>query len=244
MSFISNLFEIAGDNSRSPQTKEELRTWLEEYCRGWRNHGEPNTWDVTSVTDMSELFEFLGTFNAPLDQWDTSQVTDMRGMFSNASSFNQPITFDTSQVTDMQDMFREATAFNQPLTFDTSQVTEMEGMFYEASSFNQPLTFNTSQGTNMDYMFDDATAMTFPRPRVDDSSSEEEAEPCEDNHRQLCCVCVVRCVDTVCLPCGHLCMCWHCATRVLNLSTKCPICRKQIESVKKVYYAGVEQVEE
>ena len=44
-----------------PTTKEELRTWLEEYCEGVTSHGEPNTWDVTSVTDMSELFAGLGT---------------------------------------------------------------------------------------------------------------------------------------------------------------------------------------
>ena len=66
-----------------------------------KNHGEPNTWDVRVVTDMSHLFRDMETFNAPIDQWNTSEVTDMSGMFNNASSFNQPITMDTSQVTDM-----------------------------------------------------------------------------------------------------------------------------------------------
>ena len=43
-----------------PKTKEELQEWLIEYCRGTKNHGEPNTWDVTRVTDMSWLFyDFL-----------------------------------------------------------------------------------------------------------------------------------------------------------------------------------------
>jgi hypothetical protein len=109
-----------------PTTKKELRTWIEEYCRGEKNHGEPNTWDVTSVTDMSELFHELETFNAPIVQWDTSQVTNMFCMFWGATAFNQPLTFDTAQVTDMSSMFYEATAFNQPLTFDTSQVTDMD----------------------------------------------------------------------------------------------------------------------
>ena len=58
-----------------PTTKQELRTWLVDYCRDVKNHGEPNTWDVTLVTDMSELFANLVTFNAPIDQWDTSKVT-------------------------------------------------------------------------------------------------------------------------------------------------------------------------
>ena len=52
----------------TPQTKEELRIWLEEYCRGEKNHGEPKTWDVTNVTDMSELFKDMETFNEPIDQ--------------------------------------------------------------------------------------------------------------------------------------------------------------------------------
>ena len=105
-----------------PTTKQELRTWIEEYCRGEKNHGEPNTWDVTLVTDMSELFKDMPLFNAPIDQWDTSKVTTMRHVYG-AIAFNQPLTFDTSQVTDMQACFWSARAFNQPLTFDTSQVT-------------------------------------------------------------------------------------------------------------------------
>jgi len=87
--------------------------------------------------------------------------------------------------------------------------------------------------------------MTYPGPRVGDSEEkEEEAKPCGEQHRERCCVCTVRCVDTICLPCGHLCMCWHCATRVLNRDKKCPICRKQIELLKPVFYAGIEPEEE
>ena len=68
-----------------PTTKQELRAWIEEYCRGEKNHGEPNTWDVTLVTDMSELFRDMPLFNAPIDQWDTSQVTNMSWMFMMAT---------------------------------------------------------------------------------------------------------------------------------------------------------------
>ena len=79
--------------------------WIKEYDGGVKNHGEPNTWDVTLVTDMSKLFINMKTFNAPIDQWNTSQVTDMCSMFDGASSFNQPITMDTSKVTIMDSMF-------------------------------------------------------------------------------------------------------------------------------------------
>ena len=157
-----------GSNAGGPQPKtmEELREWLEEYCKGVKNYGEPNTWDVTLVTDMSCLFENLEKFNAPIDQWNTSEVTDMSSMFEGATSFNQPITMDTSKVTDMSSMFEGATSFNQPITMDTLKVTDMSRMFHSASSFNQPLTMDTSKVTDMDYMFLGAKAMTYPKPSL------------------------------------------------------------------------------
>jgi surface protein len=159
---------ISNNNARfkaggpQPRTKKELRSWLKEYCRGVKNHGEPNTWNVTLVTDMSNLFYDMKTFNAPIDQWDTSQVTNMSNMFMWATSFNQPIAMDTSKVTNMSNMFRYASSFNQPITMDTSNVTDMRGMFEDASSFNQAITMDTSKVTDMKSMFDDATAMTHP----------------------------------------------------------------------------------
>ena len=99
--FPSSIFLQAAPQ---PKTKEELQEWLREFCEGVKNHGEPNTWDVTLVTDMSKLFLGMKKFNAPIDQWNTSQVDDMSMMFWGASSFNQPITMDTSQVTDMNGM--------------------------------------------------------------------------------------------------------------------------------------------
>ena len=138
-----------GDKKKQPQpqTKQALRTMLAEYCEGKISYGEPNTWDVTLVTDMSELFEHFDEFNARIDRWDTSQVTDMNCMFNGASSFNQPITMDTSKVTNMYCMFFGASSFNQPIKMDTSKVTDMISMFEEASSFNQPITTRGSRWT-------------------------------------------------------------------------------------------------
>ena len=117
---------------QKPTTKRELRAWIEQYCRGEKNHGEPNTWDMTLATNMSELFRDMPLFNAPIHQWDTSQVTNMSWMFMMATLFNQPLDWDTSNVTGMSYMFYGADAFNQPLTFNTSQVTHMGVMFANA----------------------------------------------------------------------------------------------------------------
>ena len=97
-----------------PQTKEALETMIKKYDEGKMSYGEPNSWDVTLVTDMSHLFNGMTKFNAPIDQWNTSQVINMYCMFDGASSFNQPITMDTSKVTDMDDMFDGATAMTHP----------------------------------------------------------------------------------------------------------------------------------
>ena len=92
MSFSFPLFPVSSQQVARPQpkTKNELKTWIEEYCEGVKNHGEPNTWDVTLVTDMSWLFGKMKKFNAPIDQWNTSQVTDMNNMFMGADAMTHP----------------------------------------------------------------------------------------------------------------------------------------------------------
>ena len=113
-------------------------------------------WDVSLVTDMSELFKDKADFNVNISAWDTSQVTTMRQMFRLASTFNQDIgSWDTAQVTDMLQMFFSATVFNQDIgSWNTAQVTNMGKMFESATVFNQDIgSWNTAQVTNMRQMF-------------------------------------------------------------------------------------------
>jgi surface protein len=56
-------------------------------------------------------------FNQDISSWDVSNVTNMSDMFYNAASFNQDIgSWNVSGVTDMSYMFVNATAFNQDLS--------------------------------------------------------------------------------------------------------------------------------
>ncbi|MFX1320092.1 MAG: BspA family leucine-rich repeat surface protein [Promethearchaeota archaeon] len=144
-----------------------------EECKNLGTSGNMNSWDVSSVTNMHNMFDGASSFNQPLDNWDVSSVTDMRFMFGGASSFNQPlINWNVSSVTDMRGMFGAASSFNQPLeNWDVSSVTDMSVMFDETPSFNQPLdNWDVSSVTDMGYMFSYALSFNQPLDNWDVSS--------------------------------------------------------------------------
>ncbi|SVE17543.1 uncharacterized protein METZ01_LOCUS470397, partial [marine metagenome] len=90
---------------------------------------------TSDITDMSRLFDqaydSFTAFNADISSWDVSSVTDMSQMFYDAPLFNQDISlWDVSSVTDMSYMFYCASVFNQDISsWDVSSVTNMEEMF-------------------------------------------------------------------------------------------------------------------
>ena len=93
------------------------------------------SWCVDDITDMSELFRYLRTFDEDISGWNVGQVTDMEAMFRGASSFNQDLSmWNTSSVTTMSSMFLQASSFNGKISsWNTSAVTDMSWMFSEAS---------------------------------------------------------------------------------------------------------------
>ena len=115
-----------------------------------------NNWDVSSVTDLSYMFNGATAFNGNISEWDTSKVDDMSYMFYNADAFNQDIGgWDVSSVTDMNNMFAYANVFNQNIGgWNTSNVDDMNYMFYSTGAFNQDLnSWDTSKVTNMAGLF-------------------------------------------------------------------------------------------
>ena len=113
-------------------------------------------WDVSSVTNMYGMFAYARNFSQPLNNWDVSQVTDMRVMFDSAGFFNQPLNnWDVSSVTAIYAMFRNASSFNgDVIEWDVSSVSAMPSMFLSASSFNQNISaWDVSKVTNVNYMF-------------------------------------------------------------------------------------------
>ena len=88
-------------------------------------------WDVSNVTRMSNMFNGATVANPDTSLWDTSNVTNMRVMFQNAVQANPDTSgWDTSKVTLMDFMFAGASAADPDvLNWDVTAVTDMSSMF-------------------------------------------------------------------------------------------------------------------
>ena len=68
-----------------------------------QNFGDVNTWDVSRLTSMSHLFHAIpgaSAFNDNIGDWNVSSVTDMSDMMDDCSTFNADISnWDVSRVT-------------------------------------------------------------------------------------------------------------------------------------------------
>jgi len=101
-------------------------------------NGNITSWDVSNVTNMSDMFELATNFNQNISSWDVSSVTNMANMFDGADSFNQPIgSWDVSNVTNMSTMLRTP-SFNQNLgNWNISNVTNF-GSFMTLTTSDMP----------------------------------------------------------------------------------------------------------
>ena len=93
-----------------------VNLWYDSKQEATLQYGDINTWDVSRVTNMSNLFSNKLNFNSNIGNWDTSNVTNMENMFAVTGpildgpydfySFNQDIgNWNTSNVTNMRGMF-------------------------------------------------------------------------------------------------------------------------------------------
>jgi surface protein len=52
-------------------------------------NGDISSWDVSNVTNMSDMFFQATSFNGDISNWDVSNVTNMSEMFQYANSISE-----------------------------------------------------------------------------------------------------------------------------------------------------------
>ncbi|KAG7357648.1 lipoprotein [Nitzschia inconspicua] len=123
-----------GENGPPPLTNETLREAVRKYCRFMDMYRYP----FGNKDDMETI---ACTYGFPIDSWNVSQVTDMSELFRERPDFDRYIgSWNTSNVTNMYRMFYHARTFNQDIgRWDVSNVTSMSEMFYWAYRFNRDI---------------------------------------------------------------------------------------------------------
>jgi len=96
-----------------------------------------SNWNVSNVTNMSNMFKGITNFTQDITNWDVSNVVNMKGMFSNTTNFNQDISkWDVSNVVNMENMFKDSTSFDQDISnWNVTNTVNMENMFQNTSRF-------------------------------------------------------------------------------------------------------------
>ncbi|MEP1488440.1 MAG: BspA family leucine-rich repeat surface protein [Algibacter sp.] len=94
-----------------------------------------NSWDVSEITKMNDVFREASAFNGDIGGWDTGNVTNMNSMFLGASAFTGDIgAWDVSSVAYMAWMFGRTSAFNQDLgSWNLSSIMAMNSLFTGAT---------------------------------------------------------------------------------------------------------------
>ena len=88
-----------------PKTKDELKRIINERIKEEGNEVDLNDIDVSQIKDMSYLFDETD-FNGDISNWDVSNVTNMSNMFFECETFNQDISsWDVSNVKSIIDIF-------------------------------------------------------------------------------------------------------------------------------------------
>ena len=164
LTFLLVFISIFG-YAQTPITDANIQTavdlWVSDSAAATTTYGNISNWDVSQITNMSELFFGKTTFNDDISNWDVSSSINMDYMFFGAEAFNQDIgTWNVSSVTNMRGMFDNATSFNKDISnWNVSSVTNMSYMFDAAHTFNQDVSsWDVSSVTTMDSMFISAYA--------------------------------------------------------------------------------------
>jgi surface protein len=159
--------------------REYIKNWdvsrVTDMSELFLNHTEfdedLNDWDVSNVTNMTMMFHMCHKFNRPLNKWKVSKVEKMGFMFAGCNVFNQPLDkWDVSNVEDMGFMFHSCYKFNQDLSsWDVYNVKDMIRMFERCYDLKINPNWIVKKGTQTEYIFNytDFAGEDFKRSNID-----------------------------------------------------------------------------
>ena len=140
-----------------PETKEELIENIEELMQS--DIYDFNCIDTSKITDMSSLLEnIVIERNFDVSGWDVSNVTNMTNLFHGCENFDCDLSnWNVSNVTSMMGMFSSCEIFEGKGldNWNVSKVENMRNMFTYCRKFNGKSieNWNVSNVTNMSSMF-------------------------------------------------------------------------------------------
>lgn len=117
--------------------KQSLRVILHSYLSGRIKYTDIRKWNVSRVSDMSDVFSYIisteqinDSING-IQDWDVSRVTNMENMFEGSIDFNQPLNWDIKNVKNTKNMFANCQWFRVPFELkNASKLVEVENMFW------------------------------------------------------------------------------------------------------------------
>ena len=157
VTLMNNMFANAGNSASS-----------------WEIAGDISKWNLSKVTNLSGLFQYIGTNGASIDldlsDWNVSNVTNLSDMFNwfgrYASSVHLNLkNWDVSSVTNMYNMFyylgssASSIDIGDLSNWNVSNVTTFQNMFrYIGNNCNEAMVrglsaWNISSTANIDGMF-------------------------------------------------------------------------------------------
>ena len=105
-----------------------------------KKYGNPGEWDVSRVTNMSNLFEGILLDDCEfLRSWNVSNVTDMNYMFYDViglTKLDSISEWNISNVKNMSCMFGKSNMSVDISLWDISNVNDKESMFQEGTVSN------------------------------------------------------------------------------------------------------------
>jgi len=117
------------------------------------------SWDVGKVTSFYNMFGQQFTpakaFNQDINQWNVSSATNMSQMFFTNKAMTYDLnSWDTSKVTNMSSMFYQSVFNGNISNWNISSVQNISSMFYQVSVFNRDISSWNFKGLNATANFD------------------------------------------------------------------------------------------